>query len=291
MNSEEKTERRRINPTALISTGCKNHSIDDVRRGLRLAEETSPNRYAAALRHAVSASLLNEAADLVLYLITEENAPLNIEPSKLAICRSLPLWSAMIERGWDINQRASHGRLGQKKRLLDFICDDESLVLWCLGHGANIDDDHEDALLYPPLLESVAEWGTVSTFKLLRERGAVIGRRTLHLAVEKAVANKNERAMDMVRYLVDEVGLDVNQLDADTTVPLHPGPPLLYAANQPAQGDRVVRFLLERGADPYITPVWDDRDAFGLAQFRNNQDVLSVLQEWKEGKIPTPSRS
>lgn len=297
-------ERRRNNPTAVISTGCKNHSIDEVRRGLRLASESSHDTYPAALRRAVFAAVINQASELALYLVTEEDGTQYFEPRMLAYCRSLPLWSALVARGWDINQRCPRGtgRLGQRKRLLELVCSDEDLVRWCLDHRAVVDTDSDGfgdeiegeqyvSLLYPPVLDSVAEFGTVSTFRLLRdEYGAPIGRRTLHLAAEAAAANANTRAMDLVRYLVDELALDVNELDADKMVPLHPGPPLHYAICMSTQCDGVVRFLLESGADPFQQPIWSDVDAFALAESHGNQGVLGVLQEWKDGKMAIQSR-
>lgn len=298
MASEGKAEQRHRSPTAVITAGCENHSIDQVRHGLRLAAESSPETYSRVLNRALSTAMLNGAADLALYLVTEEHAPLDIEPCMLSVCQSLPLWSAMIERGWDINQRAPWGRLNQQQRLLDLICGNEDLVRWCLDHGARVDNDYDrvvepgkmERIRYPPLLESAAEWGTVSTFELLRGLGAATGPRMLHLAVGRAASDKNNRAMEMVRYLVDEVGIDVNQQDSDVLLPMHLGPPINYAVKDSRTGGRVVRFLLERGADPYRKPVWGGGNVFELAELYKNQEVLGILQEWKDGEIPIKSR-
>lgn len=311
MTPEEAKEYRRRNvPSLAITHGCSIHSLEDVRHGLRLAEQKTPADYPRMLSLAVSSSMRNEAPDITLYLITEENAPLStVTSSMLASCRSLPLWSALIERGWDINQRSRHGmnRLGQRQTLLEFICHHDDLVHWCLDHGATVDDpnihdEHPDPdleedpslfdVIYPPVLEEVAWKGSISTFKLLREKyGARIGRRTLHFAAERAATLKDASSMDMLRYLVDEVGLDVNQMDADRSIPMHLGTPLHYAIEGPQlrysmtnaeQSVKVVRFLLERGADPYQPSHGSSRDAFGAAEYYKNEGVLRVLHEWKE---------
>lgn len=67
--------------------------------------------------------------------------------------------------------------------------------------------------------------------------------------------------MEMVRYLVDEVELNVNQLDAEMLTPHHWGPPMLYVFKErtDSQDGNVMRFLLERGADPYLIPEWINR--------------------------------
>jgi hypothetical protein len=69
----------------------------------------------------------------------------------------------------------------------------------------------------PPVLEIAAGSGSVATFELLQARGAPLGRLTLHRAVKQAFINAPsddsirdalfEQRMDMVKHLVDIVGL------------------------------------------------------------------------------------
>lgn len=91
--------------------------------------------------------------------------------------------------------------------------------------------------------------------------------------------------MEMVRYLVDELGHDVNQLDGDeyfgsSDTGMFFGPPLYWATKCSSGGEEVIRFLLERGADPYL-----NGDAMEKAESRGNKGVVAILQEWKEEKI------
>jgi hypothetical protein len=59
------------------------------------------------------------------------------------------------------------------------------------------------------------------------------------------------------------------------------GPPLWWAIQESKGGEDTVRFLLKRGADPYLNGM----DLLKDAEARKNQGVLEVLQEWKDGKI------
>lgn len=91
----------------------------------------------------------------------------------------------------------------------------------------------------------------------------------------------------MVRYLVDELGLDVNAVDTVEKMPNHWGSPLCYAAHTGADAREVGVFLLERGADPLVRDCWDGFDAFGLAERIGNKGFLEMLREWevKKGKV------
>ena len=79
------------------------------------------------------------------------------------------------------------------------------------------------------------------------ENGAKLGRRTLHRAVEGASSGGSER-MEMVRFLVEAMGCDVNGMDMpeDKRYPAHYGTPLNYAARSIGAVD-VVKYLLEVG--------------------------------------------
>lgn len=85
---------------------------------------------------------------------------------------------------------------------------------------------------------------SISTFKLLMEAGAKMGRRTLHLAVANA-SSGSPNMMEMVRFLVEEMGCDVNGKDMpeDKRYPLHFGTPINYAAR--AGAVEVMKYLLE----------------------------------------------
>lgn len=156
----------------------------------------------------------------------------------------------------------------------------EELLRWCLDHGARVDYADTDPPSVPPLLECVGKGGTVSAFKLLMKNGAKLGRRTLHRAVEGASSGAPER-MDMVRFLVEEMGCDVNGMDMpeDKRYSAHYGTPLNYAAHKGGAVE-VVMYLLEKGANPEIKDCWGF-DAFTYAR-SGGKSVLEVLTRWRE---------
>lgn len=129
--------------------------------------------------------------------------------------------------------------------------------------------------------------------KLLLEHGAVLGRRTLHRAVESAAyASPESRAqkMEMVRFLVDEQGVAINGMDTPEGEqrPNHWGVPIAYAvpatSGEGDEGVEVVRYLLGRGADPSIKDCWGMFDVFSLAERLENERILGVLRELEAQK-------
>jgi hypothetical protein len=111
-----------------------------------------------------------------------------------------------------------------------------------------------DPFVTPPLLEAVVGKGWVATFKLLLVRGALLGRCSLHRAVESAAfAGSESRAerMAMVRLLVEECWANVDGMDVreGQRFPSHWVTPAAYAAHANGEeGDRgreVVRWFLE----------------------------------------------
>ncbi|CAI7585269.1 unnamed protein product [Penicillium pancosmium] len=256
---------RRKSPVGLVGVGCVTHCLDDVRHGLRWAEETSPETYEKALRNAVQGSLRYEAEEILLYLLAEENIP-------------------ALEQGWDIDQRGSvFGH--EKLRFLDLACKDLDLVRWCLDHGAKIDDGKVDDWAYPCILQSAAKRGNVEVYKFLQSLGAQPGPHDLVIAVQRASINYLEDAKGLVRYFLDDLGWDVNR-----EAPHGWGMPIFRGIGpEISGGDQITRLLLERGADPYHCH--SGMDAFSWAEKMKNNNVLAVLEEWKEGKIPRIMKS
>ena len=76
------------------------------------------------------------------------------------------------------------------------------------------------------------------------EHGAKLGRRTLHLAAASA-SSGNPKRMEMVRFLVEEMGCDVNEMDMpeDKRYPLYHGTPINYAAHSGGTGEAVKYFI------------------------------------------------
>lgn len=133
----------------------------------------------------------------------------------------------------------------QSRPLVYRVFRTEELLHWCLDHGARVDYSYSFPDQIQPLLDIVGRGGTVSTFKLLMEQGAKLGPRTLHLAVQHASSGKFE-GMEMVRFLVEESGCEVNEMDmpADKQYGGYFGTPLNYAGHAGGAVE-VVKYLLE----------------------------------------------
>ncbi|KAJ9414375.1 hypothetical protein QL093DRAFT_2468103 [Fusarium oxysporum] len=153
-----------------------------------------------------------------------------------------------------------------------------------------------------PLLETCAVRGSVATFRFLQSKGALLGHRTLHRAAGEAASfgadpftyqevhdqavgddagARNERA-EMLVFLVDEMKLDINAMDS--TVPYrayHWGTPLCYAAVK-EKGAHVVRWLLEKGAQPKVETAQNVADAEMLAKLTGCTENARILREWKQ---------
>lgn len=93
----------------------------------------------------------------------------------------------------------------------------------------------------------------------------------------------------MVRFLVEEEGLDVNRIDTEGQLPKNWGTPVTYAAKGKG-GEDVVRYLLAKGADPRVMDCWGNHNALSLAEFYGNKDVVRVLMEWRKGEEKSEGR-
>lgn len=100
-----------------------------------------------------------------------------VEPSREVL-------EILIAHGWDINSR---GPNSTNWPLLWYVTRYPDLLAWCLAHGASVDLPSVDLPSNtPPVIEIAAAEGTVATLELLRARGASLGQRILHRAVEQA---------------------------------------------------------------------------------------------------------
>jgi ankyrin repeat protein len=277
-----------------IQKACR---TDDVAELSKCLKEVSPNGppsdrqlVTSALQHAVHAG----KAKVVKYLLENEDAPLDrILPFRVAHAPSTELFQVLLDNGWDINQSVPSRGGGLGQCLLQRVCDNEVLVRWLLDHGAKVEGVYSDPYNHPPLLESAASRGTLSIFKLLRSRGAELGPRTLHRAASSAAGYDDDpdglrTRMEVVDYLVDEMGIDVNALDTSEQLPNHWGTPLCYVARC-RSGTVITRFLLDRGADPTIKDCWGIHDAFQAAEHNGNKVVMELLQEWKAKRVEDQS--
>ena len=260
-----------IPPRRLINEGIKNSSTQEISFALQLDRSLLPY----ALRTAVSKGIV----PLVRYLLDTEGAPVEtVNVSNVVTEPSIELLDVLVAAGWNLNQRSPLGF-----RLLDMIPGNEEMVRWCLHNRAEVSDgrEDEDDVRYPPLTEEAAGLATVSCFKLLRANNAQLGRKVLHKAASSAAScdelEKPER-IAMLEYLVEKEQLDVNKLDTDGQLPNHWGTPLAYAAKE-RHGADVVRWLLEKGADPKIKECFGHHDALSYAELYGNEEVAQVLRQ------------
>ena len=269
---------KKTSPFEIIAGGCHSNDTTEVARGLRVAAVAGYRKPQELLTRSLTLAVRLRQPDVVRYLLDHEGAPLDaLTPGRagksfaddVSASQTAEVFQILVDRGWDINRCDPYVDDGQC--LLQQVYRDESLVRWCLDHGALVEDRHPNPFSCQPLLELVATFGTVPTFTLLHSHGAQIGPRTLHRAVSSAAGCSRDSEnfllrMAMVKYLVDDLGLDVNALDTEGRLPNHWGTPLSYAINAGGDGTEVVvRFLLDRGADPSIKDRWGLIDALGLA--------------------------
>ncbi|KAG5802931.1 hypothetical protein H9Q74_011253 [Fusarium xylarioides] len=245
--------------------------------------------------------------DLVRYLLESERVPVeSLSPLAVAANSSIPLLELLVAHGWDLNKAEADRSLQRGDKLIDLVCDDHQLVCWLVEHGARVTDGEVDLYeIFPrpaPLLETCAVRGSVATFRFLQSKGALLGHRTLHRAAGEAASfgadpftyqkvydekigdntgSSKERA-EMLVFLVDEMKMDINAMDS--TVPYrayHWGTPLCYAAAK-EKGAHVVRWLLEKGAQPKVETEQNLADAEMLAKMTACTENARILREWKE---------
>ncbi|KAF5567848.1 hypothetical protein FNAPI_422 [Fusarium napiforme] len=245
--------------------------------------------------------------DLVKYLLESERAPIkSLSPLAVAANSSIPLLELLVSHGWDLNKAEVDRSLKRGDKLIDLVCDDHQLVCWLVEHGARVTDGEVDLYeVFPqpaPLLETCAVRGSVSTFRFLQSKGALLGHRTLHRAAAEAASfgadpftgqevhdgttgdeprTRKERA-EMLVFLVDEMELDINAMDSPVPYrAYHWGTPLCYAAVK-VKGARVVRWLLEKGAQPKVETAQNVADAEMLAKLTGCMENVRILREWKK---------
>jgi hypothetical protein len=162
-------------------------TIEDLDLALLAAFEESEEAYNICVTSARANACVWNKADRLEYLLDQDHVDINKigAASVSSTYESSPkdLAAVLVLRGWDINQRQPvngtyNSARGDEcnKKLVKLVCRDEEMVQWCLDHGAIVDETDET------LLADVASYGSIKTFKLLREHGAPISESTLHNA-------------------------------------------------------------------------------------------------------------
>ena len=264
-----------------IIKGCKANDINTVSEAIAALVTQKPDKEGEILSFSVYTAVSAGKPNIVRYLLDQKDAPLDtLCPTIVSTNPSIELFQVLLDRGWDINQIDLQN---SGERLLQLVASDMDLVRWCLDHGARVEDAHHDRFPCLPVLQSAAALGTVETWKLLRARGAQPCVSMLHNAVCSAASasgcgvDRLPIRMEMVKFLVEELEMDVNAVDAEAPKPWCFGPPLAYAVKVRKCREEVVRYLLEKGADPTVTDVYG-RDALENAENSWNDHVAEMLR-------------
>lgn len=304
---------QRVNLDRLVLEACETDDVSLMERAISLAPhpESRPRRtvqevLTRGLRYAAARDAIN-----VLKCVLDSGADVSqLSASTLFNINDRPsqaLLEVLITYGWDINAHDDYG-----SPLLWMVTPYHDLVVWCLDHGARADipgvPPHLKANARPTVLGVAAVDAHVETFELLRARNAPLDPRTLHRAVGNAtlvcpqegsdgLSRSFEVRMDMIRHLVDVVKLDVNAVahivGSQTSTPL-----CLPASRPTAQDFRVlVEFLLDRGADPYLSGIVDDGTPTGYewlspvacAEHLHNERFLRIVREYEANRKPSKS--
>jgi len=294
----------------LILTACRLDDISLISHAISIASSPdSKDNLQEILSRTVSYSIRRNATNVLTYVL-EHGGKVPVYSGLQTDNPREETLKILLAHGWDINAR----HLGEQPFLWEVVGDGD-IVAWCLEHGATVnpkdlgltsdDDRRRDQLGCPSILESAAAQSTVATFELLRSRGAELGRRTLHFAAratiktgeveneERSMMADRDRAklyserMAMVVHLVDVLQVSPNALDqpAGWSLGNHWGTPLCYVAlNSGFDCSEVVKFLLQRGADPRLVLDPAGWNAMDLAERFGNQRFLETVKDFENHK-------
>lgn len=238
-------------PRRILNESIRDNSLSQLITALETVKVNplSNNSLEQLLPSVLGQCIRHGSMDLVRYLLEHEKVPMtSLSPLTISGNPPIALLELLLAYGWDINQAEDRGPLGQNRKLIDFVCNDGQLIRWLVQHGARVTDGEvDDYELFPqpaPLLETCAVRGSVASFRYLQDKGALLGKRTLHRAAGEAAAFgtdpfidgqegydaetcrqaeddesrghgrvRRERA-EMLIFLVDEMKLDVNAMDS-----------------------------------------------------------------------------
>jgi len=267
--------------------------------------------YSRVCREAIRGS----STTILKSLIDRGRSVKHLEPTDVAYRGNPPSIATLeflLAHGWDINWR------GYGPPFMWFMTNNADLIVWCLEHGASVlpsnqSWDRHGVEQVPrhcdAILENAASNGNLEVFKILRAKGAPMGQRVLHKAVEMAAFGydkhdtpgkdtekqqsdrvKQAKYLEFVRYLLDEVKLDV---DAPDQEPLSTkgmssawGTPLSYVPGigRPDLDSRELTWLLlDRGAEP--------APALVVAKEMNQTLFLADVAAWKELNPDGPKKA
>jgi hypothetical protein len=280
-----------------VIDACK---IDDVPLMTELVVAVAEHRLVVTTQQLLDIGLdrfVRSNATKVLSYVLEQGADLEGEGVYLTLPwadRNLPSRATLdilIAHGWNID---SCGHISADTLLLWKVLGHPEVVDWCLSHGASVHLSTPANHQLRPILERAAAVGNVALFERLRMQGAPLSQRVLPEAVRSAniYSPKSgespdatyESHLNMVRHLIDEVGVDVNigaRWPGSTC-----STPLCCIAYYP-KGDstQLIWLLLERESGPHLVGPSDDKLAVPSAlqaavQFQNTT-FLKAVESWQ----------
>jgi hypothetical protein len=295
-----------IRPLDLFETACREDNMTLVAQAILVASQK--DNFEHFQRYSCRYAIKSNSSNGLMHLIKHGVDVQNLSPWVAAAGwpTSKAILEILLAHGWDINTRAARGARLDAQPFMWQVISDGGMVAWCLEHGASVYPKDQEPLCddkvtmsqscCQQILEKAASYGSIATFRLLRSYGAPLGWCPLHLAVEAAILCPKVMKeygkegpsyselewtylvrMDMVRYLVDVVGLDVNAPDQPPGArrPDRDGTPLCYIP-ETGRFDRDTReltwFLLDRGADPI--------PALKVAKRNGHSGFVEEVEEW-----------
>jgi hypothetical protein len=297
----------------LVATACEKDDTTLVDQAFLKASQVDGVNEQKLLNEFCALAVEKNATNTLVHLIKRGAKVTSLTSSQIAwrSPRTKPILEILFAHGWDINARDGPAHVSPPEPFMWSVVEDIELVTWCLEHGASVFPRDQEPLRKDKItmsqlrcqqvLEKAASSATVATFELLRSKGAPLGWRPLHFAIESTTlyqadrgeeANRGEEEdkkakenprnyeerMAMVRHLVDVVGIDVNAPDQPPGKGLggYWGTPICYIAKSyglDTDTRELVWFLLDRGADP--TPGLD------TAKFTKHDKFIADVEAWR----------
>lgn len=226
------------------------------------------------LQRALYEAAKNGHADVVVHLFEKGCVVTAPATRYVFVRRHWDVAQAYLDSGWDINTPQEGGNTCP---ILREIISSPERVRWCLEHGSDpmfVSRGHNNSIA-----GAAADIAPVETFRLLKEYGADF---TKTNALHRAASSSRPRRLDVMAYLLDEGGVNINQFEYEHDPDYFEEPyrigigTALHAAVWSKRIENA-KFLVERGIDKDLT---DDegRKAVDIARERDIPQGLALLE-------------
>ncbi|KAF2685368.1 hypothetical protein K458DRAFT_430895 [Lentithecium fluviatile CBS 122367] len=178
-----------VYPARLRQKDILERSLPILKDALAQQREFNEAEYPSFVLETFRRALYNSIPSFFGYLLETEQSCVDLSRpcamSGLGHSPSLLVLELLVAHGWDVNHESPRIYFTDKM-LIDspIILENYELVVWMVEHGTIVDggDPENDRSWPTPLLETCAAYGTVQAFRYLMEKGAKLGRKTLHRA-------------------------------------------------------------------------------------------------------------